>query len=154
SRVAGFVSGDSAIDMRYQGQAFALSVPAGPDCSSAERLAQAFESLYVRRYGFRRSGHPVEIVVLRIAAIGQVQRQGLAPVAAQSAQLEAALKEHRPVYLDGRWHGDCPVYDRARLGAGAVVRGPAIIEEFGSTTVVLPGWVATVDGWGNLRMEG
>jgi len=88
-----------------------------------------------------------------IAAIGQVERHGFTPVAAQTVQLEAALKERRPVYLDGRWHGECPVYDRERLGAGAVVRGPAIIEEFGSTTVVLPGWTASVDRWGNLRME-
>ena len=144
---------DLAIDMRYQGQAFALSVAAKADDANAERLTQAFESLYVRRYGFRRAGHPVEIVVLRIAAIGQVQRHGLAPVAAQSVQLEGSLKERRPVYLDGNWHRDCPVYDRDRLGADVTVRGPAIIEEFGSTTVVLPGWVATVDRWGNLRME-
>ena len=144
---------EPAIDMRYQGQAFALSVPAQADDANAERLTQAFENLYVRRYGFRRSGHPVEIVVLRIAAIGQVQRHALAPVAAQSVQLEAALKERRPVYLDGNWHRDCPVYDRDRLGADATLRGPAIIEEFGSTTVVLPGWSAGVDRWGNLRME-
>ena len=144
---------EPAIDMRYQGQAFALSVPAQADDTNAERFTQAFESLYVRRYGFRRSGHPVEIVVLRIAAIGQVQRHGLAPVTAQSVPLEAALKENRAVYLDGRWHGDCPVYDRVRLGADAALRGPAIVEEFGSTTVVLPGWTASVDRWGNLRME-
>jgi len=144
---------DLAIDMRYQGQAFALSVPAQAGDANAGRLTQAFENLYVRRYGFRRSGHPVEIVVLRIAAIGQVERHGLAPLAAQCARLEDALKERRPVYLDGNWHRDCPVYDRDRLGADATVRGPAIIEEFGSTTVVLPGWVASVDRWGNLRME-
>jgi len=82
-----------------------------------------------------------------------VQRHALAPVAVQSVQLEAALKERRPVYLDGSWHRDCPVYNRDRLGADAAVRGPAIIEEFGSTTVVLPGWDAGVDRWGNLRME-
>jgi len=144
---------EPAIDMRYQGQAFALSVPAQAGDANAGRLTQAFESLYVRRYGFRRSGHPVEIVVLRIAAIGQVERHGLAPVAAQSVPLEEALKERRAVYLDGSWHRECPVYDRVRLGADAALRGPAIVEEFGSTTVVLPGWTASVDRWGNLRME-
>lgn len=144
---------DRAIDMRYQGQAFALTVPVTDEYSSIDRLTQAFEGLYARRYGFCRSRHPIEIVVLRVAAIGQVQRHGLALVPAQSAQLEAALKERRPVYLDGKWQRDCPVYDRDRMGADAIVRGPAVIEEFGSTTMVLPGWVATVDRWGNLRME-
>ena len=144
---------DLAIDMRYRGQAFALSVPVKTDDSSVERLTQAFEALYSRRYGFRRAGHPVEIVVLRIAAIGQVERHGLAPLAARSARLEDALKERRPVYLDGHWHRDCPIYDRARLGADAALRGPAVIEEFGSTTVIPPGWGAGVDRWGNLRME-
>lgn len=144
---------DPAIDMRYQGQAFALSVPVKDSCSSAERLTHAFEDLYARRYGYRRSGHPVEIVALRVAATGKVQRPGFALIPARSVQLEEALKERRPVYLDGQWHRDCPVYDRDGLGPDAVVPGPAVIEEFGSTTVVSPGWVAAVDRWGNLRME-
>ncbi|MCC6532989.1 MAG: hydantoinase/oxoprolinase family protein [Burkholderiales bacterium] len=144
---------DLAIDMRYQGQAFALPVPAQPDYLDVDRLAQAFEQLYVQRYGFRRPGHRIELVVLRTAAIGVVQRHALAPAPRQSAPVVEALKECRPVYLDGAWQRDCPIYDRDRLGAEATLRGPAIIEEFGSTTVVPQGWSASVDRWGNLRVE-
>jgi N-methylhydantoinase A len=47
----------------------------------------------------------------------------------------------------------CPVHDRDRLGPGHVVRGPAIIEQMDSTTLVLPGQAATVDAWLNLMIE-
>ena len=144
---------ERAIDMRYQGQAFALSVPVKDTSASVEQLAEAFERLYVQRYGYCRSGHPVEITVLRLAAIGLVERHAMPRISTRSTSLDAALKERRPAYLDGNWYRDCPVYERDRLFADAAVRGPAIIEEFGSTTVVLPDWDAGVDCWGNLRME-
>jgi N-methylhydantoinase A/oxoprolinase/acetone carboxylase beta subunit len=57
------------------------------------------------------------------------------------------------VHLLGTWHETCPVYDRDRLGAGARLNGPAVVEEFGSTTVVPPTWSLSVDERGNLRLE-
>jgi len=71
---------------------------------------------------------------------------------ASGATLEGALAERRPVWFGGQAH-DCPVWDRDRLPEGAQVRGPAIVEEFGATTVVPPGWRGTLDGHGNLRFE-
>jgi N-methylhydantoinase A len=47
----------------------------------------------------------------------------------------------------------CPVYDRYRLCAGDALLGPAVIEEMDSTTLVLPGWGASVDGHGNLLLQ-
>ena len=64
--------------------------------------------------------------------------------------LEAALVERRPVWWEGRAH-DCPVWDRDRLPERAVLSGPGIVEEFGATTVVLPGWRGALDEHGNLR---
>jgi N-methylhydantoinase A len=66
--------------------------------------------------------------------------------------LEAALVERRPVWFEGRAH-DCPVWDRERLPERAELRGPAIVEEFGATTVVPPGWRGAMDPHGNLRFE-
>jgi N-methylhydantoinase A len=60
----------------------------------------------------------------------------------------------RPVYFaETGGYGDCPIYDRYRLRAGNVVAGPAIVEEFDSTTVIHPGYAATVDRYGNLLIR-
>ena len=69
-----------------------------------------------------------------------------------AASLEAALIERRPVRFEGAVH-DCPVWERERLPGDAALRGPAIVEEFGATTVVPLGWRGTVDIYGNLRFE-
>ena len=63
-----------------------------------------------------------------------------------------ALVEHRPVWFEGRAH-DCPVWDREGLPERAELHGPAIVEEFGATTVVPPGWRGAMDSQGNLRFE-
>jgi N-methylhydantoinase A len=56
------------------------------------------------------------------------------------------------VWFDGARH-DCPVWERERLPERAEVRGPAVVEEFGATTVVPPGWRGAPDAFGNLRFE-
>jgi len=55
----------------------------------------------------------------------------------------------RPVYFEGTFRAS-PVWERGSLGRGARIAGPAIVEEFGSTTVVPPGWDGVVDEFGNL----
>jgi N-methylhydantoinase A len=72
--------------------------------------------------------------------------------AAAGVALEGALVERRPVWFGGRPH-DCPVWDRDRLPEGARLSGPAIVEEFGATTVVPPGWRGAMDALGNIRFE-
>jgi N-methylhydantoinase A len=60
-----------------------------------------------------------------------------------------AVTGSRPVYFDGSFV-DTAIYDRAQLGAGDTIDGPAIVEEFGSTTIVLPSLTARLDDFGNL----
>ena len=71
---------------------------------------------------------------------------------ATRTSLDAALIERRPVRFDGAAH-DCPVWERERLPADAELSGPCIVEEFGATTVVPPGWRGALDAHGNLRFE-
>jgi len=67
---------------------------------------------------------------------------------------EAVAPARRPVYFaEAGGYVDTPVHDRYRLGAGAVLDGPAVVEELDSTTVVHPGYRATVDRYGNLLVE-
>ena len=62
-------------------------------------------------------------------------------------------KGRRQVYFaESAGFVDCRIYDRYRLRAGAVIAGPAIVEEFDSTTVIHPGYVAMVDRFGNLLL--
>jgi N-methylhydantoinase A len=96
---------------------------------------------------------PARIVSLRTAAIGRRPRfdlRALAPEAGSS--LEAARQGSRPVWFGGRWH-ETAIYARLDLPVGAVVPGPAILEQPDATTVVDPGLVARVDVLGNVIME-
>ena len=63
-----------------------------------------------------------------------------------------ALKERRQVYFEGAFRG-CPVYERELLPRKALIDGPAIIEEYSSTTAIFPGWKASMDNFGDLILE-
>ncbi len=141
---------DVAIDLRYHGQAFELTVPMQGDDEPLQHIIARFEALYERRYGLRKTGKAIEMVALRVTAFGAVSPMQL-PRAQEQAGAPAA-RERRSLYWGGEWHPGSPVFDRATLGGGARLPGPAIIEEYGSTTVILPGWDASVDSWGNIHI--
>ena len=149
----GTINVERHVDMRYRGQAFDLTVPVSGLGDGVGELTERFEALYHQRYGHRREGKAIEIVTLRVVATGRVPRPRLSDMQMRTRGLDAALKARRPVYFEGHWHDDCPIYDRDRLGPGAEFAGPAIIEEFGSTTVLSPAWRAVVDNLGNLRLD-
>jgi N-methylhydantoinase A len=84
--------------------------------------------------------------------IGPIRRPSIQPrQRSLSGGVERACLERRPVYFDGAFV-ETPVYARARLQPGDCLEGPAIVEEFGSTTVVLPTLCATVDDYANLLL--
>jgi N-methylhydantoinase A len=138
-----------SLDLRYRGQAFELNLELGQDALAA--VEAAFHQRHLAMYGHADPAATIELVNARLSAYGVVAR----PEAARhqgGGQLEAALIERRRVCFDGAGH-DCPVWERDRLAEGVELQGPAIVEEFGATTVVLPGWRGTVDAHGNLRFE-
>jgi N-methylhydantoinase A len=94
----------------------------------------------------------IELVNARLTAYGVVPKPAAERYRSETASLDAALRERRPVWFGGTPH-ECPVWERERLPEHAQLRGPAIVEEFGATTVVLPGWRGAVDEHGNLRLE-
>ena len=133
------------IDLRYVGQSFELTIPAGDD------LLERFHAEHDRTYGFSAPEEPVEVVSLRLTSVGTIAKPPPRPLEAGG---KAEPKEHRPVYFaESDGYVDCPIYDRYALPAGATFAGPAIVEEFDSTTVVHPGYVALVDETGNLLIE-
>ncbi|PWW22054.1 N-methylhydantoinase A [Geodermatophilus normandii] len=157
-------------DLRYVGQAFEVRVPvpseidaADLDAAAADEVARAFHAAHRRLYGYDFAADPrqaVEWVNLRVSGIGPIRRPDLVELPPGDGGPERAVTGSRPVLFggDGADDGagdwaDTPTYDRTRLASGDVVAGPAVIEEFGSTVPVHPGFTATVDRFGNLLIE-
>ncbi|MEE8433193.1 MAG: hydantoinase/oxoprolinase family protein [bacterium] len=143
-----------ALGMRYLGQSWELEVEVPDGARSGAALEAAFEAVHERRFG-HRAGGATEIVNFKLTVLGRMPKPTLPrwePAGNGAHSEELAEQERRPVYFGGGFD-QVPVYDRERLPAGAVLDGPAIIEETGSTTVVPPGWRGTVRTLGDILME-
>ncbi|MEV7006723.1 hydantoinase/oxoprolinase family protein [Streptosporangium sp. NPDC051022] len=141
-------------DLRYVGEGYevTVSVPPGtPDEESMAAVAAAFHDEHERVYGFSYAGkQDIEIVNLRVQAIGRLHRPGLTAVPPADTAEPAS---HRPVYWRGAGWLDCAIYRRSDLGAGASIDGPCVVEEYGATVVVPEDWAASTDSFGNLIMR-
>ena len=144
-------------DMRYAGQSYELTIPLPDGGLAPERLTgviDRFHREHERAYGFKADGEPVEFVALRLSAIGSISRPRTVELTSSGGDLAAALKTSRAVYFaESGGRVDCPVYDRYRLQPDFELRGPAIVEEVDSTTVIHPGYRAVVDRYGNLLLQ-
>ena len=147
-----------SIDVRYVGQAFEVRVPApdGPvDQAFVELIGDRFHAEHQQLYGYNFKGDKdqhVEWVNLRVTGIGPITRPAIIKVPTGNGHLdERAMTATREVCFDAD-DGYVPtkVYARERFGAGDSFSGPAIVEEFGSTIPVHPGFDVRVDDWGNL----
>ncbi|HZS03199.1 MAG TPA: hydantoinase/oxoprolinase family protein [Chloroflexota bacterium] len=142
-------------DMRYRGQQHTVKVPL-PDRLDAAALADVrarFDRTYEVRYGHAAPEQPAEVVGVRLAVHGVRPRASLADIRPPAAA-SAARPTERPVYF--REHSGplaCPVYQRAALAPGQRLRGPAIVEEASSTTLVQPGDTLDVNEYGYLVLH-
>ena len=139
-----------SLDLRYRSQAFELNLELGDEPLAT--VEAAFHRRHLAMYGHADETATIELVNARLSAYGVVPKPAAARHDSGGTSLDAALIERRSIRFDGAAH-DCPVWERERLPADAELRGPAIVEEFGATTVVPPGWCGSVDAWGNLRFE-
>ncbi len=143
-------------DLRYFGQAFEVRVPVPQqqlDQQALEEVATAFHDAHRELYGYDFRADPsqqVEWVNLRITGIGPITRPELPRLAARTGSPARAITGTRQVCFDDLGYLETPLYARAELGPGDVVSGPAVIEEFGSTVPLHPGFGAVVDAYGNL----
>lgn len=131
--------------MRYRGQSFELEVDADADAITR------FHQTHRERYGHADERKSVEIVSIRLRAIGITEKP--------TRRQEKAFRRYKakPDRETQVWLGDkrrkTAVFDRENLLPGAKISAPAIVVEYGSTTLIPPGWQATVDGWQNLILE-
>jgi N-methylhydantoinase A len=157
-RREGFTDADQVFertaDLRYFGQAYEVRVPcpAGDITAKwAESVASGFHDAHRALYGYDfrgRADQPVEWVNLRATGIGPIPRPEILQIASGAGDIDAAVLDTRPVYFHD-W-APATIYDRAKLGAGERLSGPAVVQEFGSTVPVHPGFAAEVDAYGNL----
>lgn len=137
-------------DFLYQGQTHVMRIPVHSPGFDPARTRAQFEALYRERFDVDLSEMRPILAALRTAVIGRRERlDGFGRIAgAQAAGLPhpAAM---RSAWFGGRWI-DTPVVARQALQPGAELRGPAIVEQLDTTTVIEPGDVARVDAMGNL----
>jgi N-methylhydantoinase A len=139
-------------DMRYHGQGYEIPVALDPHeirSAGVGGLEERFNGLHEQLYGFRMPGTAAEIVNLRAVGFGSVPKPDLPAGEPGGAAADEAVLEQRQVWFDGAQHATT-LYDRARLRPRMRFEGPAIVTEFDSTTVVLPGHVAEVDAHFNI----
>jgi N-methylhydantoinase A len=138
-----------SLGMRYVGQSWELVVRVPPEADDMAAVEAAFHRAHERRYGHASDG-AAEIVNFRLAASGAVPRPAPAAWPA-TGTLAQARRTERAVWFGGESTA-VPVYVRDRLPGGIAVPGPAVVEEMGATTVVPPGWMATVGPWGEVTL--
>ena len=138
-------------DMRYPGQAFELPIEVqdyGLDKLTPSDLIDLFNAEHDRLYGFVEAESAVQVTTLRLSVVGKVSQIQLPE--AKVGELPAPRTVRRVYHHDWR---DVPVYDRAAIGSGAAIDGPAIVEQPDTTVLILPGWRAISDTLGNLLIQ-
>jgi N-methylhydantoinase A len=141
-----------SVDVRYYRQGYEITVELSPEeiaGRGVQLLADRFHVLHKQLYGFTLDRVPCEIVTLRAIGIGQLPEPHLPETELDDSDATHALEDEHEVFFKDSWV-PTRVYDRAKLRPGNRLPGPAIVTEFDSTTVVLPGYLAEVDRHFNL----
>lgn len=125
-------------ELSFRGQKHSVRVPIGVD-PAVNTIRQTFETIYQRRYGHVESHSPIQIVNLVLTAAAMMKRPRLQALSPHIGKGSPDPFGKRPVYfVERRGRIDSPIYQRSALPIGFAAAGPAIIEEYGSTTVVGP----------------
>jgi N-methylhydantoinase A len=130
-------------DLRYRGQAFELTVPWGDvplDENGIGEICRRFHAQHAQRFAYANPDDAVELVTLRLAAVGRMARPRISVEGPSSAESVAAGS--RRVYVNGRWQ-NIATWRRDAIGEALDVVGPAIVEEDYTAVFVGPGWSLT-----------
>jgi N-methylhydantoinase A len=140
------------LDIRYTGQEFSIPVPVPADYIDAgdtEAISEAFNDVHERRYGYHTPEHALEIVNVRVSAMGR-RKQVELPVPEPSGSGNP-LAGKRMIYFENSAKAvQSPIFSRERLTPGYKIAGPAVIQEYACTTVLFPGDSLVVAGTGEL----
>ena len=140
------------LDLRYVGQSYELVVPFE---GSIAKAVESFHAAHEQRFGYNDPAERVQVVNVRLKSRGLAQhpdlerKERVSGAAARPAFVRSAIfaGSSGPIVCE------VPVYERASLVLGATLRGPAIVSQYDTTTVIPPGWEAQVDSVSNLIVE-
>lgn len=142
-------------NMRYRGQAFDVDVTLPADVApgdlTPELLAKKFHETYETLYHNSDPAAAVDLVSLRVKVLGRRSRPSLPPARRRPPAETLQSTGRRLIHHGGQGH-QAAVFDRDSICDGDVIAGPAVIEQFDTTTIVTPGFVARCDGAGNLLL--
>ncbi len=142
------------MDLRYVGQEFWLQVPVTREevlAADTGLIEARFAEIHDHRFGHAALDEPLELVNLRLTAIGTRPNIRFPSLKTSSAD---SLVGTRPVYLENAKKAvESAIYARSKLSAGQVIAGPAVIEEYASTTLLFEGDRLTVAETGELVIE-
>ncbi|MCZ4563387.1 hydantoinase/oxoprolinase family protein [Rhodococcus sp. IEGM 1401] len=155
------ISLERSVDCRYVGQGYELRV-AAPDGDVddvwVKTVAEAFHDVHGRTYSQRFDDKPVQLINVRVTGVGAVPHVQIADIAVGTADSSGAIKTTTQALF---WQDetsapqwvDTPVYERSLLLANNEIDGPAIVEQFDSTTIIGMNQHATVDAVGHIIIE-
>lgn len=148
------ISVEYAIDMRYAGQGYEMTLPCPHPLKPGDlaTLRRAFDEEHRKNFGHTAPSEPVEIVSWRLRGVGRVPPVTLPKYEVAGLRLDAAVREVRKARFQGKML-ECPVYQRERLDVGVSFAGPAIVDQLDCTSVIAPGQIATVDAYKNIIVE-
>lgn len=142
------------LDLRYLGQSYELSVDINAPFNRSILLSgiKTFHKRHDEIYGYAAVDEPVEVVNLRLRAVGKISKPHLPE--SLSVEMKESYQGRRLVYFEGAdsWI-ETPIHVRSGLSTASCLEGPAVIEQYDATTVVYPGWRATVDRFGILCLR-
>jgi len=140
-----------SVDARYNGQAFDIEVALPGEVAglTPEFIAARFHDVYEALYRNSDRKARIDLVNLRVRVTGKTPAPSMMRM--PKAEGEPAATGAREIWYGGKRHG-ARLYERSQLAAGHSIAGPAIIEQFDTTTVVAPGFVAATDEYGVLTL--
>ncbi len=144
----------AAFDVRYIGQSHEVEVPVPFSLSGADLEAAAlhFHNLHKAFYGYAMPEAPLEMINLRVRALGPTEKPEFTPSLFVGEDPSVALKGERQAYFAGEPY-NVPVYDGGRFECGFIVTGPALIEQANTTVLVPPGYRLVCDAYRNYAMH-
>ncbi|MEM2210462.1 MAG: hydantoinase/oxoprolinase family protein [Nitrososphaerales archaeon] len=145
------------LDMRYVGQSYELIIPIAKPLTneSLMKLIDDFHNKHEETYGYSAREGDVEIVNARVVIIGIVKKPRLKVIEKGEAQysIDSVIGEREVFFEESNQYINCKVFNREKLKSGNIIDGPAIIEQYDSTIVVYPNWLAEIDNYGNVIMR-
>jgi N-methylhydantoinase A len=145
---------ERSVDARYPRQSYELRVPVPPstvDKASLEKIAESFHARHRKTYGHQNRDEPVQLVNVRIAAIGAIP--ALLVRNRTSPQGTNPVKSERQIWFRETGAIRATIYDRRLMPSGLTLSGPAVIESLDSTILVPPDWQAKMNQDGFILLQ-